>query len=205
MHHVFLIGDSIRMGYCNAVRDILQGIATVDFPGENCRFSTYTLCCLGVWAEQLTEAIAEQIDLVFWNNGLWDVCHNAGDPLPLVPPDQYRMTLHRIADRIRTVFPNAKIIFALTTEADETRTKVQNGIPMRTNAEIKLYNSIARGVMEKESIPVFDLCSLATALGNHLKVDWVHFTEEGYQLLAQHIAAHIQHQLDPSTTNGGEQ
>ena len=110
MKHVLLLGDSIRMGYGPLVRELLAEHATVDMPAENCRFSIHTLCLLSVWSEQLQYAAPEEIDLVHWNNGLWDVCHFQGDAQPLISRELYRQTLHRTAERIRTLFPNARII-----------------------------------------------------------------------------------------------
>lgn len=191
MKHVFLVGDSIRLGYGAKVRALLEGQATVDYPEENCRFSTNTLCFLSTWAEQLQYCQAEEVDLVHWNNGLWDVCHFAGDPLPLVPPEDYRRTLHRTAARIRTLFPNARLLFSLTTGVDESRTKYQHGVAMRTNAEIARYNAIAQEVMREEAIPVNALNEFANALPNTLHVDWVHYTEEGYRLLAEQVSKAI--------------
>lgn len=191
MKHVLLLGDSIRMGYGPKVRSMLASQATVDFPDENCRFSINTLCFLSTWAEQLQCCQPEDIDLVHWNNGLWDVCHFAGDPLPLVPPEAYRQALHRVAARIRTLFPHARILFSLTTGVDENRTKYQHGVPMRTNAEIARYNEIAREVMREEHIPVNPLDAFAQTLPNELHVDWVHYTDEGYRLLAEQVSQAI--------------
>lgn len=195
MKHVLLIGDSIRMGYGPEVRALLADAAMVEEPGENCRFTTNTLCFLNTWAEQLTEAPAEGIDLVHWNNGLWDVCHFAGDLLPLVPAEEYRVNLHRIAARLRALFPKARTLFSLTTPVDENSTKFQRGVPMRTNAEIAAYNEIARQAMGEEGIPVNPLNEYAAALSNALHIDWVHYTPEGYRLLAENVAAFIRKYL----------
>lgn len=195
MKHVFLIGDSIRMGYAGAVGKLLEDVAAVESPEENCRFTTNTLCFLNTWAEQLTTVPPEDVHLVHWNNGLWDVCHFAGDPLPLVPPEEYRINLHRVAGRIRTVFPKARILFSLTTLVDENSTKFQHGVPMRTNAEITLYNDIARQAMGEEGIPVNPLDEFSSTLPRDLHIDWVHYTPQGYRLLAENVAAFIRRHL----------
>ena len=41
MKQVFLIGDSIREGYCEKVKEALRDRAEVIYPGENCRTSQY--------------------------------------------------------------------------------------------------------------------------------------------------------------------
>lgn len=63
MKHVFLIGDSIRMGYASAVGKLLEDVAAVESPEENCRFTTNTLCFLNTWAEQLTTVPAEDVQI----------------------------------------------------------------------------------------------------------------------------------------------
>jgi hypothetical protein len=51
---------------------------------------------------------------VHWNNGLWDVLRLFGDE-PFTEINYYGESLKRIYKRIRFLFPNAKIIFALST------------------------------------------------------------------------------------------
>ncbi|MBQ6875832.1 MAG: hypothetical protein IJN46_06320, partial [Lachnospiraceae bacterium] len=84
MKNIFLIGDSIRFGsktvseYNNVklspgygiyVKEKLEGTANVYAPDENCRFAQYTLRFLHKWASKVP---CEEIDIVHWNNGLWD-------------------------------------------------------------------------------------------------------------------------------------
>ena len=196
MKHVYLLGDSIRLGYGELVRELLAGFADVHFPEENCRFSLNTLCFLHTWAEQMEDVRPEEIDLVHWNNGLWDVCHFEGDPLPLVPPDVYEATLRRIVQRIRTVFPNAKILFALTTCIDASRTKVQRGVPMRTQAEIDAYNAIARRVMAEEGVGLDRLDEASRLIPPADRADWVHFDPSGSAVLARCAAQAIRGAMD---------
>ena len=70
---ILLIGDSIRMGYCRFVRELMQGEAEVFYPEDNCRFAQYTLRGLQDWQAQL--GLWNGVDLIHWNNGLWDVGH----------------------------------------------------------------------------------------------------------------------------------
>ena len=86
-------------------------------PNENCRFAQYTLREIHAWSHQVD---AKKIDVVHWNNGLWDVLRILGDE-PLTPLDMYVSMLERIYKKIRLLFPNAKIIFALTTSVIEKK------------------------------------------------------------------------------------
>lgn len=196
MKQIFLMGDSIRMGYGEKVRQLLSDRAAVHFPEENGRFTLNTLCFLPAWAQAMCGAAPEDIDLVHWNCGLWDVCHFEGDPLPLVPPDVYENALRRIIARIGTVFPNAGIVFALTTGVDEKRTKYQRGVPMRTQAEIDAYNRIAARVMEGEGIPLDPLDEISGRIPDEYRADWVHFTPAGYEILARRVALSVRRALN---------
>ena len=70
MKNLLLLGDSIRVGYCNMVKEKLAGKVNVYFPPENCRFAQYTLRELERWTAELPP-----IDVIHWNNGLWDSAH----------------------------------------------------------------------------------------------------------------------------------
>ena len=80
MKTVFLMGDSIRMGYDRYVRDALADEAAVYYPSENCRFAQYTLRNAHDWIEK--ECQPECVDVVHWNAGLWDVARLFGDEPP---------------------------------------------------------------------------------------------------------------------------
>ena len=72
MKKVFLIGDSIRMGYDKYVAEQLAGEAEVAYSADNAQFTEYTLRHLGDWKEQLK---LDSVDVVHWNVGLWDTLH----------------------------------------------------------------------------------------------------------------------------------
>ena len=123
MKNIMLVGDSIRYGshvvsevaelspgYGIYVKEMLEGVANVYAPEENCRFAQYSLRFLQKWAKKVP---AEEIDVVHWNNGLWDVLRLYDDE-PLTPIEFYGDLLKRVYKRIRLLFPNAKVIFALS-------------------------------------------------------------------------------------------
>lgn len=193
MKSIFLIGDSIRYGSYNVtkhsnlspgygiyVKEKLKGIANVYAPDENCRFAQYTLRYLHVWAKK---APAEEIDIVHWNNGLWDALRLFGDE-PLTPIDVYGDMLRRVYKRIRLVFPNAKIIFALSTSVVEEWADPEF---IRYNREIEKYNEKAMEVMNELGVEVNDLYSISRTFDNSLHADWVHFGEEGSRILADAV------------------
>ena len=184
MKTVFLMGDSIRMGYDRYVRDALAGEAAVYYPSENCRFAQYTLRNAHDWIEK--ECQPECVDVVHWNAGLWDVARLFGDE-PLTPIGQYASLLERIVLRIRKVCPNAAQIFALSTPIVEARYEQPERF-MRYNAEIEAYNRAAQETMERLGVPVNDLYAAACALPESAWSDPTHLhTPLGTQTLGDAV------------------
>ena len=207
---VLLLGDSIRMGYCGHVKELMQGKAEVFYPTDNGRFLQYTLRELQDWKANL-RLDGNDVDVVHWNNGLWDVGHlgigatgeaeaatadsnlHAGyydyEKENLTPPDVYEYMIGRVYRRIRTLFPRAKVIFAFTTPVLEDQCPA---FLYRCNAEVCEYNAIARRVLEPEGVLFNDLYSFADANLRELHRDWVHFNEVGSRKLAEEIVEFIQ-------------
>ena len=92
--------------------------------------------------------------------------------------------LKRVYDRIRLLFPNAKVIFATSTSVVE---EWANPDFCRYNHEIEQYNQKAREVMQELGVQVNDLYAVSSAFDNELHSDWVHFGEEGSKLLADAV------------------
>ncbi|MBR2376198.1 MAG: hypothetical protein IKA85_00270 [Clostridia bacterium] len=186
MKNIYLIGDSIRFGalgspgYGVYVKEMLEGKAKVYAPGENCRFAQYTLRYLHEWASNVEK---EKIDIVHWNNGLWDVLRLFGDE-PLTDIDTYGIMLKRVYKRIRFLFPNARVIFALSTSVIEEWARPEF---FRYNSEIEKYNQKAREVMSELGVQVNDLYTLSASFDNSLHSDWVHFGVEGSKILAEKV------------------
>lgn len=186
MKNIFLIGDSIRFGaygkggYGRYVKEKLQGVANVYAPDENCRFAQYTLRYLHEWALNVPK---EEIDVVHWNNGLWDVLRLWGDD-PLTDIENYGIMLKRVYKRIKFLFPNAKVIFALSTAVIE---EMASPNFFRYNCEIEQYNEKAKEVMKELGVEVNDLYSLSKSFDNSLHCDWVHFGDEGSEILADKV------------------
>ena len=186
MKNIYLIGDSIRFGapgspgYGVYVKEKLEGRANVYAPGENCRFAQYTLRYLHEWANGIDR---EKNDIVHWNNGLWDVLRLFGDE-PLTEIETYGIMLKRVYKRIKFLFPNAKVIFALSTAVIE---EWGNSDFFRYNREIEQYNNKAREVMTELGVEVNDLYSLSAGFDHSFHSDWVHFAEEGSKILADKV------------------
>ena len=209
MKNLLLLGDSIRVGYCDIVKEMLDGKANVFFPEENCRFAQYTLRELQRWIVKFPE-----IDVVHWNNGLWDCAHlsvaggddgeAAGvtmkpanvianyryDEEALSPPEIYEYMLNRVVIRIKQLCPQAEIVFATSTPVVEEKATTL----YRSNAEVELYNDIARKVMKKHNIRVNELGEFAKTLTREHRRDWVHYNDEGNQKLAGEIVEYLENE-----------
>ena len=187
MKNIYLIGDSIRVGSVNSpgygiyVKEKLDGKCNVFAPNENCRFAQYTLRALCDWVGQVN---ADEIDVVHWNNGLWDVLRLHDDE-PLTPIDVYVHMLERVYKKIKLLFPKAEIIFALTTPV------IEKNAPQgwkRYNAEIEEYNSAAKELMNNLGVKINDLHSVAKKFDESYYADWTHFNEKGAKILADAVA-----------------
>lgn len=186
MKNIFLIGDSIRVGapgspgYGIYVKKKLEGRANVYAPTENCGLAQNTLRYLHEWAKPYE---GQKIDIVHWNNGLWDLLRINGDG-PITPLDMYLSLLERIYNRIRQLFPEAKVIFALTTTVAE---EIADPNFTRYNSEINQYNEAAAKLMLRLGADIDDLYSVAKEFDMSMRVDWVHFSDEGSEILADHV------------------
>ena len=191
MKNLYLIGDSIRFGaygctpqspgYGVYVKEMFKERANVYAPNENCRFAQYTLRYLHEWAGAVPNK--EEIELVHWNNGLWDVLRLFSDQ-PFTEINYYGQTLKRIYQRIKMLFPNAKVIFALSTSVKE---QWANKDFIRYNSEIELYNQKAVEVLSPLGVKFNDLYSTTKAFNDDLRSDWVHYGEEGSKILAKQV------------------
>lgn len=184
MKKVFLIGDSIRIGYDRAVRQKLSGEADVYFSIENNRFAQYVLRSIS--EEIVRECDPKDIDVIHWNAGLWDVVRLYGDE-PLTPLDHYVEYLHRIYRQLKIFCPNAKQIFATSTPVIEHQYTEPERV-MRYNKDIVAYNKEAVALMQKLDVPVNDLFAVASKLGEEAWSDRTHlYTDIGTEALSRAV------------------
>ncbi|MBQ8402612.1 MAG: hypothetical protein IJX14_11865 [Clostridia bacterium] len=186
---ILLIGDSIRMGYCETVKADLAEKADVIFPNDNCRCTHYVLETLNGWVGLTDPA---QVIAVHFNCGHWDAAHFGGDPDPLTPLDEYARNLRRILWRLHRHFPAAKVYFATTTPMNPSR--IPDGNP-RTTGEIREYNRVGLAVMAEEGIPVNDLFALTENWGEETFRDACHFTDEANVQLGHAVSGFLTGQL----------
>ena len=185
MKNVLLIGDSIRMGYDKAVRATLDGIANVYYPEENCRFAAYVLRYLHEYKSLLN---GEDVDVLHWNTGLWDNLRLLGEDVH-TPIDIYRYYIDRICVRIQKVFPNAKVIFATSTQVLSEKMSADF---KRYNEEIALYNKAAVEIVTKYGFEVNDLYAVSASLPEQAHSDPVHYyTPMDTEAFTNHVLSYL--------------
>ena len=177
MKQILLIGDSIRMGYCETAKALLADRYEVIFPKENCRMSQNILTSLGAWAGLCRP---EDVTVVQFNCGHWDAARFGGDSEPLTSLDEYAKNLRAIVRRLRGYFPAAKLIWASTTPMNPTHPQTSNP---RTTDEIRAYNAVAAAIMAEEGIAVNDLFAATEHWSTDDFADYCHFTPEAFARL----------------------
>ena len=198
MKKIVLIGDSIRMGYDKYVKEALAGTAEVFYPSENCRFAAYVLRYAHEWKK--AGKWGDDVDLVHWNAGLWDVMELFDDG-PLTSLAYYGEAIARIDRRLRLLFPKAKIVFATSTTVKEIAPPTNYN---RHNATIEAYNAEALRVLAETDTQINDLYSLSASFPDSYRSDWVHFyTPEGTEAIGGRVLSVICEQLGitPSQIN----
>ena len=186
MQKVLLCGDSIRLGYQSYVSGVFDGVAKVYAPSDSCRYAQHLLRWIHEWKKN--EQIPEDIDLVHWNVGLWDVLRIMGDDT-FTPPAFYEELLKRLHHRLCVLFPNAKQVFALSTSV------VEEGYEppyQRYNKDIELFNEIAVKTLVPLGVEINDLYSITKNAPKEYRSDVTHFyTEQGILLVGGQVVKQI--------------
>jgi acyl-CoA thioesterase-1 len=182
---VLLLGDSISIGYMVPVRERLQGQFNLHRPAENCAETANGLKNLDKWLG------VGKWDVIHFNFGLHDmkyldekgayVTPDKGKQVALLP--EYEKNLRAIVARLKKT--GAKLIFATTTPVpSQAQGRVEND-------ELR-YNEVAVRVMKELGVAVDDLHAVAKKHQTKIQLSHnVHFTDEGYGMLADAVAASI--------------
>jgi hypothetical protein len=134
-----------------------------------------------------------QWGVIVFNFGLHDLVHKDKDNkydingTVSVPLDKYRKNLETIVGKLRET--TAVLLFATTTMVPENSSGRRTEDPAR-------YNEVARDVMRKNGIGLIDLYTGSLTIHpQNSKPGNVHYTPEGYELLANHVITAIQNAL----------
>jgi acyl-CoA thioesterase-1 len=179
---VLLIGDSISIGYTLPVRELLKDKANVHRILTNGADTANGLKHLDEWLG------VGKWNVIHFNWGLHDL-KIGKDDVRQVPLDQYRQNLRELVTRLE--HGGARLIFATTTPVPDGKTS-----PPRLNQDVIAYNRVAQEIMQERGVPIDDLYGLALPKLASIQLPMnVHYKPEGYQVLAEQVAASILKEL----------
>ena len=190
---VLLIGDSISMGYTLPVRRLLSGQANVHRPAENCGDTARGVENLDRWLG------SGKWYVIHFNFGLHDLKFLDATGKYVAPdqgkqvasPEQYAANLRAITRRLQAT--GARLVFATTTP-------VPAGSLGRVQGEEQRYNEAALRVMRELHVEIDDLHAVVDRGPSGLQLPKnVHFSDEGYERLAQNVAACVRPLLPAAT------
>lgn len=188
--NVFLIGDSIRIGYCTTVKKELADCAEVFYVSENCRSSQNIIFNLRTWWNHFD--FPGKVNVIHFNCGHWDAAHWNGSEFSLTGDADYEKNIRCIIQTLRKMFPNAKIVMATTTPMNPDGSQ---GFNPRTTAELQHLNEIAVKVAKEEQVPVNDMFAYAATWGSEAYVDSCHYTPEAFAELGREVAGFLKNHL----------
>jgi isoamyl acetate esterase len=191
MKKVFLIGDSIMLGYKPFVAEKLQGTADVSFPGVNGRTSENVLANLEEWIP------AEIPDIVHINCGLHDILRRTGEAGEALSFAGTQVSIEKYEENLRYIFKRLGdkkvplVIWATSTPViDELQKNEKVLLAMHDVFE---YNRISVRIALEAGLPINDLFNYVLLSGREKMIsrDGKHFTPEGYDMLAVKVAGAI--------------
>lgn len=186
---VYLLGDSIRMGYAPFVTKKLEGIAEVVSPKDNGADTANTLKMLDTWLK------AGKPVVVHINCGLHDLKFGKKTQRHQVPLDEYEKNLRVLIAKVKEQTPH--VLFAMTTPIIDDRHAARKADFDRFDKDVKAYNERAVKVMLELGVPVDDLYRIVQD-GNPAKMlgkDGTHYTPAGYDRLADAVVDCVRRQL----------
>ena len=183
--NIFLIGDSIRRGYCLTAKNELADKANVFYVKDNCRNTQNVITNMKAWVGKFNHP--ELVSIVHFNCGHWDVAHWNGYETPLTSEDEYAKNIRMIIVLLRRFFKNAKLIFATTTPMNPNKQK-HVVINPRDNEIIDRYNAIATKIAKDEGVAINDLNTFMRDWGEERFKDYCHLTPEGFVCLGKRVA-----------------
>jgi acyl-CoA thioesterase-1 len=180
---VLLIGDSISIGYTLPTRSMLQGKANVHRIPVNGGPTINGLENLDHWLG------GGKWHVIHFNWGLHDL-RFMEDGKHQVTIDKYEKNLQELVGRLTRT--GATLIWASTTPVPDAEVT-----PPRKNSDVIAYNLAAKRIMDENGIPINDLYAVALSrLGEIQRPANVHYTDPGYEMLAERVAASIRAALD---------
>jgi lysophospholipase L1-like esterase len=164
--HVLYIGDSISHGTTPKLNALDENLAVDNFATSKAVDNPSYIKALEVFAAQ-----NPGYDTLLFNNGLHGFHLSA---------EAYEKHYDSFFSQVKELFKNAKpyIILSTFTKKDY-------------NSQTILRNAAAVRIAEKHGIEIIDFYTLSKENAHTISSDNVHFTDEGYELLAKEIFKRI--------------
>jgi lysophospholipase L1-like esterase len=184
---VTLIGDSIRLGYQDTVRELLADRAEIWSPEGNCMHSVHHLFHIQPWY------VDPASEIIHFNFGLWD-CRRLeqGSAENAIPVELFTRNLDILLRKVRAA-TTARLVWATITPVVQDRYNArftQSQDFYRENSDVERYNSAAAPVLLRHGVLINDLYAFVEENGRTLLIceDGIHYTSQGYQMLGAQVA-----------------
>ena len=203
MKKVVLLGDSIRIQYAPRVKELLSDICEVYTPEANCAYTMFTIWNLHVWMAEMGIS-KEKVDLIHYNNGIWEHHRTLDDSEPLTTPELYLTLNRRLYKQLKK--HSDKLIWATTIPSGENYNP--NGLcklpRSEWDCEINMYNGVLASYLVAQGVEINDLYSLiGSDTEKYIGGDGIHLSESGIEAAAQQVAAKIRAALTDGQKNDG--
>jgi len=179
---VLLIGDSVTRGYYPEVEKLLAGKAYV------ARIATSRSINDPVLLQEVTLMLDNtKFDVIHFNNGLHGF---------QTSEKEYGDAFLKLVATLKVHAPDAKLIWASTTNLKEPANSPPDDSTVVLNKRIAARNAVALECLKGQNIGVDDLYALVNGHPEYHS-DKYHFNDRGTALQAAQVAAHIGKLLDP--------
>jgi acyl-CoA thioesterase-1 len=180
---VLLIGDSISIGYTLPVRAKLKGIANVHRIPQNGGATEIGLEKIKAWLGD------GKWDVIHFNFGLHDAKYSSATT-QRATREQYVENLRKLLAEMKLA--GAKLVFATTTPVPKGDVLSAT----RKFDSIEERNKLAIALMQDQGVAIDDLYAAILPVQEKVgRPNDVHYSAEGYEVLATAVAESIQAQL----------
>lgn len=183
---VYIIGDSVSIGYTLPLREKLKKTHNVTRPLNkdgtpyNAGDTERILSNIDSWVKDAKP------DIIVFNSGLWDiVSSDQNSPKTLgTSEEDYANNLRKIIEKLKE--SKARLIWATTTF-------VPNGAAMRSDSNVIKFNTIAAGIMKEAAIETVDLYTPSKEMpsSKRLGIRNIHLMGSGSAILADRIVKKV--------------
>jgi acyl-CoA thioesterase-1 len=181
--HVLILGDSVCRGYTPALGAELKGKVSLYHTRKLAGSTVNGVERIDSWIA------ARKWDLIHFNFGLHDMADLEHKGTVEAPPPLYEKNLREIVAKLKA--SGIKLVWA-------TITPIPKGF-----GDVDTYNAIALRIMQENGIPIDDLHAYIQPYVEKYRLpNDVHYTPEGYTLLARQAAACIKQGLASGKPTG---